>query len=354
MQKVLAITTLIVTLATQAMPARAQPYGSGGYGPFVGGLVWYGGPGSTVEGDLARGLGQFALGAGFYNELTARAEAIHTETLGRCNQYAYLSQQEANWAYAQRSQSSRNRIARAKEATYQRLHNHPTPRDIAHGDALNVALDELRDPSVSLQTLKGGRARLRGALVRDIPLHYAPAAITFNVNQLLQDGPPPVLRSGAFAAERTALATFTAEVRHELGEREELRPEAIVQGLELIRATWARVEAVLPAGTAARREAEAYFKGWSVLCPLLGTPAADVLWAGADGRPDTRLGDLVGVMSLHDLRFGVARTPRQRMVYRELYPLLASFRDELRPAITVTLTSGGGDVLGRASPFLFK
>jgi hypothetical protein len=342
MQRVLAITaTLIVALATPAMPARAQSSVSGGYGPLIGGFVWYGGPGSTIEGDLARGLGQFALGAGFYNEFTARAEAIHAETLWRCNQYAYLSQQETKQAYAQRSQSRRNRIVRAKAATYQRLHDHPTPRDIARGDALNVALDELRDPRGSLHALKGARARIRGPLVRDIPLHYAPAAITFSVNQLLQDGPPPVLWSGAFAAERTALVTFTAKVRKEIGERDELRPEAIAQGLDLIRATRARVEVVLPAGTAARREAEAYLKGWSVLCPMLGTPAADVLLAGADGRPETKLGELVGVMSRHDLRFGVARTPQQRVVFDELYPLLASFRDEVRPAITVALTSAG-------------
>ena len=218
MQKILAITaTLIVTLTTQAMPARAQSSGSGGTGPFLGGLVWYGAPGSTIEGDLARGLGQYAHGAGLYNELTARAEAIHAETQWRSNQYAYLSQQEANRASAQRSRSRRDRIARAKEETYQRLHDHPTPRDIASGDALNVALDELRDPSISLHTPKGGRARLRGPLVQDIPLHYAPAAISFSVNQLLQDGPPPVLRSEVFAAERTALATFTAEVRKAIG-----------------------------------------------------------------------------------------------------------------------------------------
>jgi hypothetical protein len=342
MQRVLASTaTLVVALATQATPACAQAYGSGGYGPVIGGLVWYGGPGSTVEGDLARGLGQFALGAGFYNELTARAEAIHADTLWRRNQYAYLSQQEANRAYARRSWARRDRIVRSKEETYQRLHDHPTPRDIARGDALNVALDELRDPRVSLHALKRCRTRLHSLQVRDIPLHYAPAAVTFSVNQLLQDGPPPVLRNGAFVTERTALATFTAEVRKELGEREELRPEAIARGLELIWATWARVEAVLPAGTVARREAEAYLKGWSVLCPLLGTPAADVLLAGTGGRPETRLGELVSVMSLHDLRFGVARMPRQREVYGELYPLLASFRDEARAAITVALNTEG-------------
>jgi hypothetical protein len=321
------IATVTVTLATQAMPARAQFN-----------VIF---PGSTVQGDILRGDGESAYGWGLYNHHSALGRAIDADTLWRSNQYLYLSQQEANRIYRERYRTRRDQIVGAREKTDRRLRDAPTPRDIASGDALNVALDELRDPRVSLHVLKGVRARLRGPLVRDIPLRYAPEAITISVNQLLQDGPPPVLRSGAFAAERTALEQFTAEVRKGLGGRNELRPETIDRGLDLIRAMWVKVEAALPGGTAARREAEAYLKGWSVLCRLLGTSAAAVLLAGADGCPETRLGELLNVLSLHDLRFGVARTPRQRAVYDELYPLLASLRDEARPAVAVATTPAG-------------
>jgi hypothetical protein len=90
------IAAVFVTLATQAIPAQAQFYG--GYEPF-GWWGWYGGAGSTVQGDIARGRGQFAVGAGIYNELTAQADAINADTLWRWNQYLYLSQQEANRAH---------------------------------------------------------------------------------------------------------------------------------------------------------------------------------------------------------------------------------------------------------------
>jgi hypothetical protein len=339
MQKVLGITaTLIVTLATPAAPARAQFGGYVGHGPYAGGWGGYGWgwAASTPEGDIARGLGQFAVGAGVYNELTARAEAAHAETLWRTDQYAYLSRREANRIYRERIRARRDRISQAREETYRRLSDHPTLRDIDSGDALNVALDLLRDPRVSLHVLKilkGGRARLRGPLVRELPFHYAPAAITFTVDQVLRDGPPAVLRGGAFAAERDALAAFTAGVRKELEEREELRPETIARGLDLIRATQVKVEDALPARTAARRAAGTYLESLSILCRLLGTPAADIVLAGADGRPETRLGELLEVMSLHGLRFGVASTPRQRLAYARFYPLLASWRDEVRPAI---------------------
>src|SRR4051812_39306124 len=93
------IVTVIATLASQATPACAQLYS--GYGPLGGGYGWgwYGGAGSTVQGDIARGLGEFAVGAGMYNELTARAGAINTDTRIRGNQYLFLSQMAANRRY---------------------------------------------------------------------------------------------------------------------------------------------------------------------------------------------------------------------------------------------------------------
>src|SRR6516225_735934 len=48
-------------------------------------------PGSTIEGDLLRGWGIAAFGAGFYNANTALAQAIQAETWMRLNQYAYAS-----------------------------------------------------------------------------------------------------------------------------------------------------------------------------------------------------------------------------------------------------------------------
>jgi hypothetical protein len=98
------------------------------------------------------------------------------------------------------------------------------------------------------------------------------------------------------------------------------------------------VEAARSAGFAARRDAAAYLKGLSGLCRLLGTPAAAVLTAGAEGAPETTLADLLSVMSQNGLRFGVALTPRQRAVYNELYPLLVSLRDEIGTPVAVAAT----------------
>ena len=269
-------------------PLRRHPPAQfyGGYGPF-GGLDWYGygGAGSTVQGDIARGQGLFLIGAGSYNYDTARAGEIEAETLRRLNQDAYRSQQAANRANRQRHQSRQFRIVQARERTDQRLRDNPTPRDIASGEALNVVHDKLRDRGASLSALKGGRTRLRSALVREIPFQYASEGITIRVNRLLQETPPPVLTNVAFAAEMKALEQFTEELRTELAERNELHPETVDRGLDLIRTTWVKVEAALPARSAAWRDAVAYLKELSGLCRLLGTPAATVLLGGTEGVP---------------------------------------------------------------------
>jgi hypothetical protein len=339
MQRILWLSsTLIVALTTQAAPARAQFYYGG---PFAGwGCYGYGGWSSTVQGDIARGLGDWAAGAGMYNELTAQADSIDTSTLIRWNQYLSSADQAAGRSYLERHRMRRNQIAAAREKTCERLRNRPDARDIASGDALNLALDDLNNARTSLHNLKRASVRLDGALVRDIPLQCPAGATTINVNELLDRPLPAALTGAGFAAERQALTGLISQLRKERGEQPPLSPETIAGGIDLLRATQDKVEHTLPLASAARRDAEAYLKGLSGLFTMLGTPAANVLLAGTDGRPETTLGKLLDAMNLCDLRFGVARTARQRSLYSTLYPLLASVRDESRLPVAAAHTAG--------------
>jgi hypothetical protein len=255
------------------------------------------------------------------------------------NQYIYGAQVNANRSYLGRHKARRDLIVQQREKTYRRLRDKPTAHDIASGDALNVILDELNDGGISIHTLKGANVRLGGVLIREIPFQNAPAAVTFSVDQLTQDGPPSVLKSPGFAPERTALERIADKLHEEAAKGREPRPETIAEGLDLIQATWDKVEAALPEGSSDRRDAESYLKGLSGLYRMLGTPAANVLLAGADGRPETKVRDLLNIMNLHELRFGVARTPRQRLAYEQLHPVLASLRDESTPAVARPVSS---------------
>ena len=48
---------------------------------------------------MARGLGVYAAGAGYYNQQTAVARSINTDTVMRWNEYVYESQMESNRIY---------------------------------------------------------------------------------------------------------------------------------------------------------------------------------------------------------------------------------------------------------------
>src|SRR4051794_14494121 len=78
-QRVLGIAILLALFAGES---RAQVYG--GYG-------WSGwGGGATPQGNIARGIGAYDIGAGVYNEDTAIANSINANTVERWNEYMFL------------------------------------------------------------------------------------------------------------------------------------------------------------------------------------------------------------------------------------------------------------------------
>src|SRR5208337_2165664 len=84
-QSIRACASVFALALIQGACAQAQwgyPGGYGGYG-------WGGWGGQTAQGDIARGLGAYAMGAGYYNQQTAVANSINTDTVMRWNQYVY-------------------------------------------------------------------------------------------------------------------------------------------------------------------------------------------------------------------------------------------------------------------------
>ena len=93
------------------------PYGYGGYG--------WGGWGGTVQGDIARGLGYFNMGAGIYNRETAQARSINTDTAMRWNEYVYRSQQEGTREYYARRDANLARDRDAYNTFTKRMQDQP-------------------------------------------------------------------------------------------------------------------------------------------------------------------------------------------------------------------------------------
>ena len=261
------------------------------------------------------------------------ANAIDANTAMQFNQYVYQSRLE------ERPGLSR-KLARDKTPVREECRGRPGPAegqpdevDIARGDALNVALDELSDPKVFAKAVyTASKKKVGGETIRDIPFQYASAAISVSVHQLTQGGRPAALKNNAaFATDRTALRAIAAELRKEGDETGTLKPETIQKAKDQILATKAKIEATFARNSPDRVAADKYIKALYGFVKMLETPAVNVLLAGVEKHPDASLGDLMQFMANFNLRFGAAQTPRQKEVYRVLYPMLVQVRNEIVP-----------------------
>jgi hypothetical protein len=315
---------MAIILALTAGEARAQYYG--GYGPWGWG-GWAGG--STVQGDIARGLGFFELGAGAYNEATARANAINADTIMRWNEYMFLAQQEANRREYLRMARRMRRDAAAGEAMYKRVRDNPDDPDITNGDALNAILDQLSDPRVHSSALRSIRTPIIGKVIREIPFENASEAVTLTLEKLTgEEGWPPALQGEAFAPERQAYREAIARAVKE-DEEGKLSPQTLQEVDQALSRLRAKLEANRPPDPRQYAEAADFLKALTAMSRMLKKPDVARIIAELESARETTLGSLLAFMHAYNLRFGPATTAEQREIYRNLYPLMAEARDRV-------------------------
>jgi hypothetical protein len=321
---------LTVALALQGETARAQ------YGFPVGRYGW-GGWSSTVQGDMARGLGALAAGAGQYNQQTAVANSINADTVMRYNQYMYLAQQESNRREYARNERKIGRTNATAAETADRLRDRPDQGDIDRGDALNVLLDDLSSPALlqsSALRLAGGE--LDSAMVREVPFRNASEAVTICLDQLTdKDRFPELLRSKALTGEREAFIAAVRDARRQAQEQGEISTDAVRAVQATGTALFAKAKSPkIVATPAARNEALNYLKGMAALAKIAENP--DVLRGLKELKQieKTHVANLIGFMHTYNLRFGPADTPEQRSAYRAIYPVFKGDRDRIYAALT--------------------
>lgn len=326
---------LSLALLACGAQAGAQIYYPSGYGGY--GFGGWGGGGTTPQGDIARGMGAFAAGAGYYNEQTAEARAINANTARNWNEYWYQSQQNVNRHYYAKLGRRQAENVAAQDAIYARLRDNPNPYDIYRGDALNVVFDMLSSPKVYINGLKGASQRFPGEMIREIPFQYASEAVTATVHSVMTKGSAPeVLKRPAFRDDLAQLREMGEKIRQE-DEAGDIDPETIDRAVAAIQALQKKADAELPQGSKDRTDADRFLKAALGLTKMLRTPAINVLLADVDKHPDTTVGDLLSFMKAFNLRFGVADHPREKMVYDQLYPLMLKLRDEAYPGTKPSL-----------------
>ena len=331
-------TTAAMAIAITALlpgAARAQygyPGGYGGYG--------WGGWGSTIQGSTAAGLGYFNMGRGAYNEQTAVARSINNDTYLRWNQYMYLSQQHANTMYQKRLRAEHMRVDRANAAIEDRLRTHPEERDITDGDALEVLVDAILNPSaaVSLSTIK---TPLKSELIQEIPFRVASEGVTICIDQMtMNEQWPLALRVDAFKPEREGLrkAVTLALEEDKKGDLEPKTVENVQTAIDRLRT---KFHELVPPTSPDYIPAHDTIKAMAGLAKMLYSPKIEEILAELEDYGGTTLGELLAFMQAYNLRFAKANSFRQRRIYMKLYPMLL---EQVNGRIGPGGPSGGNEV----------
>ncbi len=211
------------------------------------------------------------------------------------------------------------------------MRNNPNSVDIADGSALNSALTELSNPKIFSKAVDyGGKIKLGGEAIRNIPFQYASAGISTSVHQLTQGGAPAALKREEFGPDRDKLKAIAAELRKEGEELGTPNPATIKKAKDQIMATKAKVEATVPPGLArspgAPRSTSRPFMDWR---RCWRRPPSTSSWPASRSGP--RPPSATSWASCPPTISGSApaETPAQRQVYNMLYPMLAGLRDQV-------------------------
>ncbi len=325
--RILGLAALLAVVT--AGDARAQ-YGYGNYPGGYGGYGWGGwGGASTVEGNVAQGLGYYAQGLGQYNVETAQARSINADTAMRWNQYWWEAQVAQTRAERERLARRQARDSGAGAAAEKRIIENPTDDDIANGNALNAALQQISNPKVHSSSLRLGTTKIPGKLIRQIPFVNASEAVTFSLDQLTtESGWPSALKDAKYEDERKA---YSEAIDKALAEDVEgdISAATIKQVRDALSRLRVKYNANLPKDIAQKTEAEKYLKALYGMTRMLDRPDVEKVIAELDTIKETSLGNLLGFMHTFNLRFGRPVTPQQRLAYESLYPLIDELRDKV-------------------------
>ena len=328
------VTVAVMSAASEARAQYGYPYGYGGYG--------WGGWGSSPAGSLARGLGVFNMGRGVYNKQTAEAASINTNTVMRWNNYLFQSSRESAQRYAARMNAKVQQTTKLQGEIEDRLRNHPEERDITDGDALNVVLDVLLNPTTADRSIGQIRTPLKNEVIRDIPFEYASEGMTVCLDKMTMDGQWPVsLRVESLRPERDALrkAVTAALEEDKNGNLEPNTIQAVQTAVDNLRL---KFEKEVPKDRPDYVTSENTIKAMNGLTRMLYSPNMNKVIAELEDYQGTTVGDLIGFMHAFNLRFGPTNSARQRYIYLKIYPMLREQADGGSLGSTANEAARGG------------
>ncbi len=277
----------------------------------------------------------------------AAGRAIDSQTAINMNEYLFQSQLAANRRYKARNEAKKKRINETIDAKYSRLRDNPTTADIAKGDALNVAYEELTSPKVYARALDAAKSTtFPGTKIKAISFQYGSLAITTSIEELTQpSATPELLKQPEFAADLAAYRKLQAgfQVRAEEDADAEYSKGISAEQVKSAKGYVKRMSSTLDRnsykfkkGSAEYKQAENYLKGLYIVTTMLESPSMTSLLSGVEKQQGTTVRDLLRFMYTSNLRFAAGKSEDQRELYLELYGILDGVRKQVvRPEETI-------------------
>jgi len=288
--------------------------------------------GSTPAGDYLRGVGIAAQGMGFYNESTARANAINAETEIRLSDYIREIVRLDTRARAARRAYWQAKDREAYDAIEKRILENPEERDVMNGDSLNKTLDKLMDPKIQESSFRYAKVDLAVDDIRRIPFKLAEKNEKFSMSRLSVKGKgkwPVALQDDAFASqrrnyERALDNTLEQAIEGKVSQKALKDLEDAVDSLRR------KLDQVVgPSRERDYLEAKRRLDELSATPRLFRTHTIEQVLGEIDKYSGTTVNDLRLFMQKYNLRFAAADTPDERKLYPGLYAALVQQREKV-------------------------
>ncbi|HTN73965.1 MAG TPA: hypothetical protein VL096_01915, partial [Pirellulaceae bacterium] len=293
---------------------------------------------AQVSGDELRGAGAYMNGLGWYNLNTAKATSINVDSVIRWKADLRKIQAERRLLQAKDKSDKKAKVEEIKQALLRReyeLRTNPDASDVYKGDALDVLLYDLTDPSLSLGVWQASPVELpEGMSVKELIFQFTPLSAHSTTSSALGRGVialsrldiegkwPTALRGEELKDERAAFEQAYKTVRDDVvaGKLDLRSLSQLDNSLDDLKG---KVNEVLPAERGFRIEGIRFVEGLRSATRMFDATTVDyakeILIDTQDHDAKT-VGELVAFMSKYRLQFASAeKYPAQRELYAKLY-----------------------------------
>ncbi|WP_169979998.1 hypothetical protein [Tautonia rosea] len=303
----LALMLVAVCSATASAQLYPGPFMRGGWGGFGTG-------GRDPGADYLRGSGYYMRAQADYQVKAAEASKLRAEAYAKWNQTI---------SEARKAKEIRDAQARDRQAVETAIVNREGL--VEAGILLNQTIDQILDFPTDGTHDALAAIPLGADVLRDIPFENASEPITACLAILTQeDGWPPLLRETEFEKPRETFSkAITAALAEDLnGSISDSTRSELDDALSELRIMIKSEQNGFPVVGA--DDADQFLRTLAGMIRLLEDPQGGAVYRMIQSYEQGTMADLVGFMHAYNLRFGRAKTDRQKEIYRQFDAMLTS------------------------------